>query len=65
MENNLTLKQALAKIEELEKRIQALEQRPVYVPVHRTTPISQPTPQMPHYPYDPFQPMINNTKNTL
>jgi len=61
----MDLETALARIEELEKRVQALEQRPIYIPVYQTTPVPHPQPQMPHYPYDPFQPVVNHTKNTL
>lgn len=47
-------KELLDKIEQLEKRIQALEARPVYYPVyvHPTTPYQPP--QLPNYPIHPI-----------
>jgi hypothetical protein len=45
------------KLQELERRIQALEQRPVYYPVY----IIQPAQPYPYDPNNPYNPIISIT----
>ena len=57
----MTLKQAVARIEELEKRVRELEARPIFIPVPQPYPVPSPIYPMPCQPIPYWQQPIIGT----